>query len=158
MFYLRPLRLPGTGRILANKPMGSFPVYVPPKLKSSATAKGLKCQQQNTQKIPTSKDRQQTSGGGREPTGHRPSVVTDVVSVGLPEVLVLRVVQGAQRYRTSRGQIVHHHLERLVDQSPSGLDREERGHGLGHGRQLSVEEHMSTELQFTGCNLMIVNN
>lgn len=36
MHYLRPLRLPGTGRILHNKPMASFPVYVPPKLKSSA--------------------------------------------------------------------------------------------------------------------------
>ena len=47
-YYLRPLRLPGTGRILHSKPMSSFPVYVPPKLKSSATTQAGKCQQQQT--------------------------------------------------------------------------------------------------------------
>ena len=37
--YLRALRLPGTGRMLHSKPMAAFPLYVPPKLISSATKK-----------------------------------------------------------------------------------------------------------------------
>lgn len=45
MFYLRASRLPGTGRMLHNNPMSSFPLYVPPKLRSSATAEPGRCQQ-----------------------------------------------------------------------------------------------------------------
>lgn len=40
--YLRPERLPRTGRMLHNKPMGSIPGYVPPKLRSSDTTETRK--------------------------------------------------------------------------------------------------------------------
>lgn len=41
LHYLSPKRLPGTGRMLHSKPMGSLPEYVPPKLKSSETKNWL---------------------------------------------------------------------------------------------------------------------
>lgn len=44
MFYLRASRLPGTGRMLHSNPMSSFPLYVPPKLRSSAAAGPGRCQ------------------------------------------------------------------------------------------------------------------
>lgn len=54
LYYLRPSRLPGTVRILHNRPMASFPVYVPPKLKSSATTKAVKRQHQGNKMKSTS--------------------------------------------------------------------------------------------------------
>ena len=61
-------------------------------------------------------------------------MVTDVVSVGLPVVFVLGVMEGVKGYRRSGRQVLHQHLDLLVDQSTSGEDGEERGDSLRHGR------------------------
>ncbi|KAL6113618.1 uncharacterized protein ACO6RY_11855 [Pungitius sinensis] len=131
MFYLRPLQLPGMGRILHSNPMASFPVYVPPKLRSSATTDGIFGCQHNTKH--TKSEARTSEAFKGELTRDASPLVADVVSVGLPQVLVLGAVEGVKGHRGARGQILHRHPEGLVHQGPRGDDGEDWGDGQGHG-------------------------
>lgn len=71
-------------------------------------------------------------------TRDRPSVIADIVAEGLPVVLVLRVMKRVKCYREPWRKILHHHLDLLVDQRPSGVDRENWHARLRHGWQSSV--------------------
>lgn len=76
---------------------------------------------------------------GGEFTWHYSFMITDIVSIGLPVVPILRAVKGVKCYWRSWWQILHQHLEFLIDQGPTGANRQNGRDGLGHGQQPSVK-------------------
>lgn len=76
---------------------------------------------------------------GGEFTWHYSFMITDIVSIGLPVVPILRAVKGVKCHWRSWWQILHQHLEFLIDQGPTGANRQNGRDGLGHGQQPSVK-------------------
>lgn len=130
-FYLGASRPPGTGRMLHSRPMSSFPLYVPPKLRSSATAKPVK--------RPKMAAKRSCTTHSQTHTWDHASVVADVVPKGLPVVFILWVVEGVKCDWESWRQILHQHLDLLIDQSASWVGRQVRWAGPRHGGQPSAE-------------------
>lgn len=133
MFYLGASRPPGTGRMLHSRPMSSFPLYVPPKLRSSATAKPVKRPKITAERSCSGTTHSQTH------TWDGASVVADVVPKSLPVVFILWVVEGVKCDWESRWQILYQHLDLLIDQSTSWVGRQVRWAGPRHGSQPSAE-------------------
>lgn len=70
---------------------------------------------------------------GAKPTRHSSPVIADVVSIGLPVVVVFRLMKGAKCHRESGREILHQHPQLLIHHSPTGADGEDR-RPAGSGR------------------------